>query len=89
MGRKVEFHDELAVVLPRLRAFSRQITRSIEGGDHVPQTATERALERFAQYQPCTSFASRMYRIIHTVHINNKRKEQPGAAHDGQLSSRR
>ena len=72
------FSHQLVALLPRLRRFARGLTGSPEEGDDVVQSACERALGRFDQFEPGSRFDSWMYRIVQNVWIDQLRKRRRG-----------
>lgn len=91
MPRKnAEFRAELMAIIPRLRRFSRSLTRHEADADDLLQTALERALNRSDQFQAGTRLDSWMYRMIKNIWIDEirarKRRAQtfvPEAAGEG------
>lgn len=75
------FRDQLTLSLPRLRRFAWGLAGSAEAGDDLLQAACERAIAREHQWQPGTSVERWMYRIIRTVHIDERRGEAVRARH--------
>lgn len=64
---------QLVDLLPRLRRFAYALTGSLEEGDDLVQSACERALSRFHQWQPGTRLDSWMFRIVQTTWIDRVR----------------
>ncbi len=67
---------EIVALLPRLRRFGRSITRHREDADDLVQTAVERALTRWDQWQPGTRVDSWMFRIMQNAWIDELRTRQ-------------
>lgn len=65
--------SELVSLLPRLRRFALGLTGGSELADDLVQTGCLKALERADQWQPGTSLASWMYRILQTTWIDQQR----------------
>src|SRR4051812_23314915 len=66
-------HNDIAILLPRLRRFARSITLHREDADDLVQVAVERALGRSDQWEPGTRFDSWMFRIIKNAWIDEVR----------------
>lgn len=66
-------HMQIASLLPRLRRFARAITRNVEDADDLVQLAIERALLRADQWQPGSSLATWIYRIMKNAWIDEIR----------------
>lgn len=64
--------DEMVALQPRLRRFALGLCQSMDDADDVVQCAFERALGRLAQYRPGTRLDSWMFRIVHTVFLNER-----------------
>ncbi len=74
MPRKdADFRAQLLEILPRLRRFSRSLTRNEADADDLLQMALERALKRAEQFQPGTRMDSWMYRILKNIWIDEIR----------------
>ncbi len=69
-----DFKAELVALLPRLRRFALGLTGSADQADDLVQAGCLKALERSDQWQPGTSLASWMYRILQTTWIDQQRK---------------
>lgn len=72
-GKDAEFRAGLLEILPRLRRFSRSLTRHEADADDLLQMALERALTRSGQFRPGTRLDSWMYRIIKNIWIDEIR----------------
>jgi len=68
-----ELRTRLGPLLPRLRRFAINLSGSTDDGDDLVQAACERALARSHQWQPGTRLDSWLYRIIHTIWIDQLR----------------
>lgn len=80
--RDQQLRQDLVALLPRLRRFAYALTGSLDDADDVVQTACERALTRFDQFEPGTRLDSWMFRIVQTVTIDRARyntRRKPGA----------
>ncbi|GJL96215.1 MAG: DNA-directed RNA polymerase sigma-70 factor [Hyphobacterium sp.] len=71
--KDAEFRAGLMEILPRLRRFSRSLTRHEADADDLLQTALERALKRSDQFQAGTRLDSWMYRMIKNIWIDEIR----------------
>ncbi|MEW4467262.1 RNA polymerase sigma factor [Parasphingorhabdus sp. JC815] len=67
------FEQDLMELLPRLRRFSRSLTRNIDDADDLCQMAIERALLKRDQWQSGTRLDSWMYRITRNIWIDTVR----------------
>lgn len=68
-----DFKTELVSLLPRLRRFAVGLTGNVDKADELVQAGCLKALERSAQWQPGTSLASWMFRILQTTWIDERR----------------
>ena len=73
--------EQLPTLLPRLRRFAMTLTRSEADADDLVQTALEKAIQRWNQWQPGTRLDSWLYRIIHTSRIDDLRLKRTRTAH--------
>ena len=67
---------QIISLLPRLRRFASGLTHDGHMADDLVQTACLKALERWHQWQPDTSLASWMFRIVQTTWIDDYRSRQ-------------
>lgn len=67
---------ELVSLLPRLRRFAHGLTGDGHAADDLVQSACLKAIERWHQWQPGTSLASWMFRIIQTTWLDEHRARQ-------------
>ena len=67
---------QIVSLLPRLRRFACGLTHDPPLADDLVQTACLKALERWHQWQPDTSLASWMFRIVQTTWIDDYRSRQ-------------
>lgn len=65
--------DALVSLRPKLRRFAYGLSGSLEDADDLVQAAYARALARLDQWQAGTRLDSWMYRIIQSIHINNRK----------------
>jgi RNA polymerase sigma-70 factor (ECF subfamily) len=68
-----ELRASLASLLPRLRRFAVNLAGSADDGDELVQAACERALTRSHQWTAGTRLDSWLYRIIHSIWIDQLR----------------
>ena len=68
-----ELRASLTSLLPRLRRFAVNLAGSIDDGDELVQAACERALTRSHQWAAGTRLDSWLYRIIHSIWIDQLR----------------
>jgi RNA polymerase sigma-70 factor (ECF subfamily) len=68
-----DLRAELVALLPRLRRFALGLTGAADQADDLVQTSCLKALERSDQWQPGSSLASWMYRILQTTWIDQQR----------------
>lgn len=76
-----EFGEQLVVLLPRLRRFAYTLTSHREDADDLVQAACERALSRQHQWQAGTRLDSWIFRIIHTLRIDQTRSGRSRTPH--------
>ena len=67
------FHEELVALLPRLRRFARNLTRSPHDADDLVQIAVERAITRADQRQPDQRLDGWMFKIVRNAWIDEMR----------------
>lgn len=77
-----ETRNELIRLIPRLRRFAMVLTGSAADADDLVQDALERGLTRLHQWRPGTRLDSWMFRIAHTVRLNQLRDNRSGAYRD-------
>src|SRR5258706_4838865 len=68
-----EFRQQIADMLPRLYRFALVLARSRPDADDLVQRACERALERTRQFEPDTRLDRWLFRILHSVWLNEVR----------------
>ena len=66
-------HDEIVSLLPRLRRFARNLTRSPHDADDVLQIALERAITRLDQWHSDARLDSWLFKIIRNAWIDELR----------------
>jgi RNA polymerase sigma-70 factor, ECF subfamily len=67
------FQQELVALLPRLRRFARNLTRSPHDADDMVQIALERAITRSDQRQPDQRLDGWMFKIVRNAWIDEVR----------------
>jgi RNA polymerase sigma-70 factor, ECF subfamily len=67
------FQEELVTLLPRLRRFARNLTRSPHDADDMVQIAVERAITRAEQRLPDTRLDGWMFKIVRNAWIDEVR----------------
>jgi RNA polymerase sigma-70 factor (ECF subfamily) len=72
-GGTVEFRQQIGEMLPRLTRFALVLARSRQDADDMVQRACERALERSDQFSPDTRLDRWLFRILHSVWLNELR----------------
>jgi RNA polymerase sigma-70 factor, ECF subfamily len=69
-------HDEIVSLLPRLRRFARNLTRSPHDADDMVQIAIERAITRADQRQPDARLEGWMFKIVRNAWIDEVRSRR-------------
>lgn len=82
-----QFERELLNLLPRLRRFSRSLTRDAVEADDLCQSAIERALKSRSQWQDGTRLDAWMYRIMRNCWIDEQRRQGRRTAHFAPLEA--
>jgi RNA polymerase sigma-70 factor (ECF subfamily) len=72
-GRNGAFRRQIGEMLPRLYRFALVLARSRADADDLVQRACERALERAEQFAPDTRLDRWLFRILHSVWLNEVR----------------
>ena len=67
------FREQIVTLLPRLRRFARNLTRSPHDADDVVQIAVERALTRSDQWRSDTRMDGWMFKIVRNAWIDELR----------------
>ncbi len=83
-------HDpraDIISLLPRLRRFALGLTGDLHTADDLVQTGCLKALERWSQFEPGTSLASWLFRIVQNTWLDDyrTRQRQPTQAWDDAL----
>jgi RNA polymerase sigma-70 factor (ECF subfamily) len=66
-------HEQIVALLPRLRRFARNLTRSPHDADDIVQIAVERALRRLEQWRSDARLDSWMFKIVRNAWIDELR----------------
>ncbi len=66
-------HEQIVGLLPRLRRFARNLTRSPHDADDVVQIAVERALTRLDQWRSDARLDSWLFKIVRNAWIDELR----------------
>jgi RNA polymerase sigma-70 factor (ECF subfamily) len=66
-------HEQIVMLLPRLRRFARNLTRNPHDADDVVQIAVERALTRLDQWRSDARLDSWMFKIVRNAWIDELR----------------
>lgn len=82
-----QFERELLDLLPRLRRFSRSLTRDAVEADDLCQSAIERALKSRSQWQDGTRLDAWMYMIMRNCWIDEQRRQSRRTAHFAPLEA--
>jgi RNA polymerase sigma-70 factor (ECF subfamily) len=67
------FHDEIVLLLPRLRRFARNLVRNPHDADDVVQAAVEKALLHSEQWRRDARLDSWMFKIVRNAWIDEVR----------------
>jgi len=68
-----QIRERIIALLPRLRRFGRTVTRNVADADDLVQIAIERALLRYQQWRPESSFEGWMFGIMRNAWIDEIR----------------
>lgn len=71
------FRTQLLQALPALRRYSYALTGNPHNADDLLQSAVEKALSRWQQYQPDTHFDRWLYRLCRNLWIDMIRRDKP------------
>ena len=66
-------HEQIVMLLPRLRRFARNLTRNPHDADDVVQIALERALTRLDQWRSDARLDSWLFKIVRNAWIDELR----------------
>jgi RNA polymerase sigma-70 factor, ECF subfamily len=68
-----QIRERIIALLPRLRRFGRTVTRNVADGDDLVQIAIERALLRYEQWRPESTFEGWIFGIMRNAWIDEVR----------------
>lgn len=71
------FRTQLLQALPALRRYCHALTGNAHNAEDLLQSAVEKALSRWQQYQPDTHFDRWLYRLCRNLWIDTMRREKP------------
>ena len=71
-----QFKSEMIALLPRLRRFALNLTRSGPDADDLLQEACTMALQKWEQYDPAQPFDRWMFRVLRNLWVSEVRKRQ-------------
>jgi RNA polymerase sigma-70 factor (ECF subfamily) len=66
----------------RLRRYARALTGNADAADDLVQDTIERALVKFALWQPGTDLRAWLFTIMHNLYVNQLRQRRPEIAGD-------
>src|SRR6202166_5408114 len=69
-------HEQIVMLLPRLRRFARNLTRNPHDADDVVQIALERALTRLDQWRSDARLDSWLFKIVRNAWIDELRSRE-------------
>lgn len=69
------FRRRLLDALPRLRRYARTLTHDSAGADDLAQTAVERALAHWTQFDPARDMAVWLLSIAHNAFLDGRRRD--------------
>src|SRR5882757_9103935 len=72
-GTRENVHDQIVALVPRLRRFARNLTRSPHDADDVVQIALERALTKIDQWHSDARLDSWLFKIVRNAWIDEVR----------------
>src|ERR1700726_1179415 len=72
-GATENVHEQIVMLLPRLRRFARNLARNPHDADDVVQIAVERALTRLDQWRSDARLDSWMFKIVRNAWIDEVR----------------
>lgn len=70
-----DFHAELTMLLPHMRAFARSLTGDADRADDLVQDTILRALKARAQFQPDTHFRAWVFTILRNHWVSQMRRK--------------
>lgn len=69
------FRDQLLAAIPRLRRYARSLVFDAAAADDLVQTALERALARWRQFDPRRELLVWVIGIAHNAHLDERRRQ--------------
>ena len=69
-----DFHDLLEPQIPRLRRYSRALTRDTQRADDLVQDILVRALMKQDRWEPGTNLRAWLFTLMHNQYVNNVRR---------------
>lgn len=69
-----DFHDLLEAQIPRLRRYSRALTRDTQRADDLVQDTLVRALMKQDRWEPGTNLRAWLFTLMHNQYVNNVRR---------------
>ena len=69
-----DFHDLLESQIPRLRRYSRALTRDTQRADDLVQDTLVRALMKQDRWEPGTNLRAWLFTLMHNQYVNNVRR---------------
>ncbi len=72
-----QFTAQLLQALPALRRYCYSLTGNVANADDLLQSAAEKALKRWQQYEPGTHFDRWLYRLCRNLWIDQIRRDKP------------
>jgi RNA polymerase sigma-70 factor, ECF subfamily len=69
-----DFHDLLEPHIPRLRRYSRALTRDTQRADDLVQDTLLRALMKQDRWEPGTNLRAWLFTLMHNQYVNNVRR---------------
>lgn len=67
--------------IPALRRYARALAHDPDRADDLVQDCLERAISRFAQFQPGTNLRTWLFTILHNLHCDNMRRQNRRGIH--------
>jgi RNA polymerase sigma-70 factor (ECF subfamily) len=81
-----DFHDQLTVVLPRLRIYALSLTRNRDSADDLVHDTVIKALAGRKSFQPGTNLAAWLFRIQRNEFISGLRRLRPSVPVDSAIA---
>jgi RNA polymerase sigma-70 factor, ECF subfamily len=77
-----DFHADIQLMLPRLRAYAGSLTRDGDRAEDLVQQAVMKSLVGRGTFRPGTDFAAWLIRIARNEFISGLRRERPTTSYD-------